>query len=339
MSAPPASSSRGLFREAALERMSSPERLEVAARIVRPTSWLLLVAAAIAIGVGLAACLLIEVPVRVDTNGLLLSPVALRGAVTGAGGRITALRVKPGDHVDTGQVVVDLDPIDLRRQIEAAESDVRDTQARLNALAPASETSVPLKAAVGKAEDGLVALKRQLERDAHVLAPVAGVVLDVMADPADVVAAGTDVVLIRPSAADFEPLVATLYVPLNDAKRLRAGMRADVAPVGIAREQYGSITGRIASVGAVPVTREAMVRRLKSRELAEMFLSAGPVLEVTAALDSDRATPSTYHWTSSRGPAERLTPDTPCHAAVTLRLQPLLTLLLPATRRLFGERN
>jgi HlyD family secretion protein len=263
----------------------------------------------------------------------------LRSAVTAAGGRITALRVKPGDHVDAAQVVAELDPLDLRRRIALAEFGLRDAQARFNALAPGSENSAPLKAAVAEAEGGLAVLKGQLERDAHVLAPVAGTVVDVAADPADVVPSGTDVVRVRPLAADSEPLVATFYTPLNDAKRFRTGMRVDIAPAGVAREEYGSITGRIASVGVMPVTSEAMVRRLQSRQLAEMFLSAGPMLEVTAALDADRATPSAYHWTSSRGPAERLTPDTPCRVSVTVRSQPLLTLLVPATRRLYGKGN
>lgn len=92
-----------LFRDAALDRMASPERLQLAPRIVRPSWWLLLIAAALAICAALWASVLIDVPVRVHGRGMLLGEPGPRRIAAAQDGQLTALLVAAGDQVRAGQ--------------------------------------------------------------------------------------------------------------------------------------------------------------------------------------------------------------------------------------------
>ena len=61
-----------IFRAAAVDRLSAPERLDIAAAIVRPGSWLVVAACLLFVAAAAVAGVLIEVPSKVHGNGILL---------------------------------------------------------------------------------------------------------------------------------------------------------------------------------------------------------------------------------------------------------------------------
>ncbi len=95
-----------LFREAALERLSSPDQLDRLVTLTRPRAWI----AVLTIGVLLAAVtawgFLGRSPTLVDSRGIIM-PVDgdLTYAVSYGGGTLEALHVAPGDSIEAGQVV------------------------------------------------------------------------------------------------------------------------------------------------------------------------------------------------------------------------------------------
>ena len=135
--------------------------------------------------------------------------------------------------------------------------------------------------------------------------------------------------------APILPLVATLYVPQADGKRIRPGMEVQIVPSTVKREEFGFIAGRVTSVSAVPATREGMQRALKNQQLVSSLSSGGAPFEIRAELLTSPDTPSGYKWSSSRGPDGVLTGANPCTAEVVIRSEPLLQLVIPALRRLF----
>ena len=117
-----------LFRSAALDRMASPDQLNMAASIVRPGAWLLLGVIAIVIGSGVFASLVIHVPVKVDADGILLSPEGVHDVTAVTGGQVRSLAVKVGDTVKAGEVIAKLSQPDARQELEQAQADLRDAQ-------------------------------------------------------------------------------------------------------------------------------------------------------------------------------------------------------------------
>jgi len=285
MNDPSPAAAQSLFRQEALERVASPERLNVAARIVPASSWLLLLAVAIAVAAAIGATILIDVPVRVAASGILVAPTPPRNALAEREGRIARILIAPGARVTAGQVLARLD---------------------------------------GDA------------KDADIASPVDGTVAEIRLDEGAPVARGAVLLTIVPAAADAAPLTAALYLPLGDGKRIQPGMRVTLEPANVRREDYGSLIGRVMHVATLPVSAEALERKLKNPPLVASVLTAGPRIEVEVALETDAASPTGYRFTSSHGPGGKITLGTPCEAQITVERRRLLTLLVPAARRFVG---
>ncbi len=131
----------GLFRSAALDRMASPDQLNMAAAIVRPGAWLLLMVGAIMLVTGIVASVFITVPVKINAEGILLSPAGVRDVTAVTGGQLRVLNVHLGDRVAIGQAVAQLEQPDLRQEIDQARAELRDAQDQLQKTADFQDRS------------------------------------------------------------------------------------------------------------------------------------------------------------------------------------------------------
>lgn len=95
----------GLFRERALESVSSPEQLDRLVRVTSPRTWLALGSLLAVIAGALAWATTASIPSTLSGTGFLLPEGGLRQVVAPAGGTLKGLRLAPGDHVVGGQQV------------------------------------------------------------------------------------------------------------------------------------------------------------------------------------------------------------------------------------------
>lgn len=99
-----------IFRQEALDRLSSPERLNETMEVTSPSGWIALVTT-IALFAGLIAWgFLGRIPMTVDGKGVLLRPGAMKGVVALTSGQVVDVLVKPGDVVSEGMLVARLQP-------------------------------------------------------------------------------------------------------------------------------------------------------------------------------------------------------------------------------------
>ncbi|MBV7539432.1 NHLP bacteriocin system secretion protein [Duganella sp. sic0402] len=166
--------------------------------------------------------------------------------------------------------------------------------------------------------------------DAPLLTAYTGTVAELTLNDGDIVEAGGAVLALLPDA----PLIATVYASTADGKNIHPGMRVELAPSNFKREEYGFVSGRVVSVAPMPATPESMQRALGNRQLVQALSAGGAPFEVVVALETDPATASGVRWSSSRGPATRLSAGTLCAASIIIREETVLRLLMPAARRL-----
>jgi HlyD family secretion protein len=145
---PPASTRPSVFREQALARISSPERLDMAAAVVRPASWMLIVVCALVVAGAIIGGIYIDVPLKVKGDGILLSVAGIKEVVTNTSGQVKAFNVKVGDHVDAGMVVAQVEQPDIQQEIAAADSELLEARAEL-------EKRTELQMRVAASEDKL----------------------------------------------------------------------------------------------------------------------------------------------------------------------------------------
>jgi HlyD family secretion protein len=119
-----------LLRKAAIEKLSSPEQLDMAMRVTSPMGWVALTAIGVALVAGIFWSIVGRIPERVDAQGELLRGDRV-GAVTAiANGRVKAILVRLGEEVERGQLVARIALPEIETQIQKVKADIVDLEAR-----------------------------------------------------------------------------------------------------------------------------------------------------------------------------------------------------------------
>ena len=186
-------------------------------------------------------------------------------------------------------------------------------------------------------QNGIDELQRELARlqarageQTIIRAQSAGQVIEVKVGPGDVVTPGSALATIARNNRSGE-MIALLYVPAGEGRRIQRGMRAELVPDTVEREVYGGIVGRVLSVSPLPATREGMRRILRNDQLVDQLLIGGAVTEVQVALERDPSTATGFRWSSSRGPERGVGIGTLTGARIVIDRRRVLDWLLPGS--------
>lgn len=189
------------------------------------------------------------------------------------------------------------------------------------------------------------ALRDTLERRSKVTSPYAGQAVELQVNPGEIVRIGMPLLSLLPDAGRSDDgdggggqdLVAILYLSPADGKRVRPGMGVGIAPRSVAREEYGSILGRVQGVARIPSTDQGMMRVLKNEQLVRELAAGGAPIEVRVELLRDASTPTGYRWSSSRGPETEINTGTLIGGEVTVGKESVLGLVIPGLVPLLGS--
>lgn len=123
--------SEKIFREAALERLSSPEQLDRLITLTSPIGWTALAALGVMLGAIVAWGFLGSVPTRVQGEGILVtSGGQVFDAMAPAAGSLATV-VALGSSVEKGQVVATLDDTQAQEELLHARSVLAEKQQEL----------------------------------------------------------------------------------------------------------------------------------------------------------------------------------------------------------------
>lgn len=418
----------GLFRQSAMNNLSSPEQLDLLLEVISPKGWLAL------LGLGaLVACAIVwsvfgSLPTRVEGTGILLKKGGLTSVNALSAGQLTEITVAASAQVQKGQVLARLALPELRAELESTQLVLAnlvaqnrqlmgfgedDLQHRKEVAAQkrrfaASQIAIlrersavlshKLEAQKKLLADGLIAeqalqdtrdsmiaaqaeaerfrgtftelsakmtedvqrkqqdtgerririeeLRRRatditgrIERYSTIISPVRGRVVEIRAAAGTIVTPGMPIVMLEqadttPAQANGDPLEATVYVAGVDGKKIAQGMRVEVSPSTVVREEYGALEGTVIAVAEYPTSADAITARLGSHELASSFQKTVETpIELRIALSQSSQTPSGYKWTSPKGPPIKILQGTLCRAWITTRSRAPISLVLPLLRQ------
>jgi multidrug efflux pump subunit AcrA (membrane-fusion protein) len=165
----------------------------------------------------------------------------------------------------------------------------------------------------------------------NVVSPYSGKVLELLANPGQLVSVGSGILNLEESA---NPLEIVVFFPASVGKQVRTGMKAEVAPSSYSPQQYGYMLASVDYVAPFLSSPPGMMRLLQNQNLVQLFLNqaGGSPIEVHLALTPDSATPSGYRWSSSRGPDTTVTAGTLASVSVAVSQQHPISLVLPEAR-------
>ena len=157
-------------------------------------------------------------------------------------GIVTEVRVKPGDAVKAGQVLVELDSRELQIKLRAAATKVQRARVEVERARQLRDRKNATEAEVAAIEASLQGTEAEVNLVEHqlqqtrVVAPFAGVVSDVRAVPG--MMAGPDKELV--TVVDLSKPSFDVHVPYSVATQLRVGQRVRVTVIHQPKRTYAA---------------------------------------------------------------------------------------------------
>ncbi|OUL29772.1 NHLP bacteriocin system secretion protein [Nostoc sp. RF31YmG] len=123
-----------LFRKESLERLSSPERLDLLMQVVSPRNWLPVVALGSIMGVAFIWSIYGRIPITVEGRGVLIYPNNVVPLQSKSAGQLMTLNIKVGDFIKKGQVLAIIDQAELRKQLQQQRLKLRELESQDQAV-------------------------------------------------------------------------------------------------------------------------------------------------------------------------------------------------------------
>lgn len=156
-----------------------------------------------------------------------------------------------------------------------------------------------------------------------------GRLAELKVNPGDVVAPGAALATVIPDNAD-QKLIAILFVPAAEGKRIESGMTAQIVPTTVERSVYGHIVGTVSSVSPIPSTAKGVRRILQNDQLVSELMAGGAPIEVRIALEQNPANLTGFSWSASEGPKSSISAGSPALGAVVTDKKRVITWLIPS---------
>jgi HlyD family secretion protein len=366
----------GLFRKAALDKVSSPEQLDLMMEVTSPMGWLALITVGVMIFMAMVWAVFGAIPDLVDGRGVLMRGERLYEVKTAMAGTITKLNVTPGMTVQAGQIVAVIsrdraaieerqaDEIAIARNEEmlAIKQDElasirrqRETQERLvrrglkagNVLFEYDHRITATLGEINALERETAIMRTRARATSEIKTPEAGRVVEVVRGYGDKVPEGAALMRIEPSRASEEGAVrrdycggkvhAIIYVPARLAGKVEPGDPARVSPLDVKREEFGYIVGRVEWIAGYAASPEDMQEKLKNDALVQTYGAGGPVFEARVCLEEDPKNKANgLKWSSSSGPEREVGSGVQCSASLVVDQRRPYTYVIPAIKRAAG---
>src|SRR5579863_4923270 len=115
-----------IFRKVSLERLSSPERLDLAWKVTTPKEWLALVGILFLLGAAVFWGFTGSLSTRVTAEGVIIRRGGIVNVVASGSGLVVRLDVKTGDVVKANQVIAQIAQPALLERIKIAQAQLAD---------------------------------------------------------------------------------------------------------------------------------------------------------------------------------------------------------------------
>lgn len=129
-----------IFRQVALERLSSPEQLDQLMQVTSRKAWIALAAFGLGILLAVLWGIFGSIPSKVQGQAVLIKTGGLQDVVVSSNGRITDMSVGVGDVVRQGQLIARLAQPELLEQMNAVRARLEGLKSQRSLLAEMGET-------------------------------------------------------------------------------------------------------------------------------------------------------------------------------------------------------
>lgn len=123
----------GFFRKAALEKLSTPEKLDQLIQVTSPKGWIALITIILVLGTGICWSIFGSVKTKLNASGVLLGG-EVHEVVSTSQGQLIELKVTIGDKVKEDDVIAIIEQPEILQQIEEAKAIITERKIELNRI-------------------------------------------------------------------------------------------------------------------------------------------------------------------------------------------------------------
>ena len=155
-------------------------------------------------------------------------------------GTVQEIKFQEGQRVEKGQLLVQMDERKLAAAVSAAEADFKISETTFERSKQlyndklVSKQEYDQAGAAFQARQADLELRRQMLRDAHIIAPFSGIVGAREISPGQVISKNTTLTWIT----DLDPIKVEIQVPERYIAQLRVGQTIDIAVAGAAGKKF-----------------------------------------------------------------------------------------------------
>ena len=141
-----------LFRKVSLDRLSSPEQLDLMMEVIPPKGWVALISLSFLILVIVLWGIFGNIPTTVAGKCILIQSGGLASVTTQSGGRISEIMVKIGDNVKKGDTIAQLSQPELMDKLKVAQAHLHELEVNKQRIRSFSSENRHLKSAYTQQE-------------------------------------------------------------------------------------------------------------------------------------------------------------------------------------------
>src|SRR5688572_13099592 len=145
-----------IFRDKALEHLSSPEQLDQLLQIVNRKSWIPIVTLGGLLLVAVFWSIAGQILITVEGVGLLVHPRQIVSFQLPASGQVVALNVKVGDFVQKGQILGRINQPALEQSLEQERVRLAEIRERNSKVVPLRDKRTDLQKLANERERGVL---------------------------------------------------------------------------------------------------------------------------------------------------------------------------------------
>lgn len=225
--------------------------------------------------------------------------------------------------------------MDYVEKIRAKRNEAREIEAKQNVLKQEfEEKTFKLEFEVEDKGRELTEKLKELEQYSKVVATKSGKLIEVKVSKGDHINVGSSVGIVESSDSSENEIKAVLYVNIDDGKKVKKGLQAQLVPATVKKEEYGFLLSSVENISFYPSTVESMNKTFRNNRLAEMFLQKNAVYEVTLKIHKKEGR---HQWSSKKGLGISLSSGTMCSASITVEERAPIMLFLPIFKAVFPD--
>ncbi|HBQ26617.1 MAG TPA: NHLP bacteriocin system secretion protein, partial [Syntrophomonas sp.] len=183
-------------------------------------------------------------------------------------------------------------------------------------------------------ERSIQKMQRDLMNNSEIVASTSGRVLEMQVKKGSIVQAGSVICTIGEEREQTDALEASVYVPVEQGKKIRPGMEVNISPTTVKKEEYGFMLGNVVSVSQYPASTQGMMLTLGNNDLVRQLSGEGAPIEVKVKLVMDSSTQSGYKWSTPNGAPLTIDDGTFCLGEIKVEEKRPISMVIPFIKKI-----